>query len=272
MNIKGFFKDKTIFLTGTTGFVGKVVLEKFMRSLPEFKRIYVMVRPKKSIQIQERLEKEILNSEIFDNLFAQHPGLKELMRTKVIAVGGDLVMEGLGISAEVRATLVRELDVIINVAASVNFNDPLLDAIQINYMGSMRMLELAKECQNLLVFTHVSTAYANSNRFNHIEEKIYDLEDGKDPDKIIEHIVKMGPQRVQEQEKQLIGKWPNTYTFTKYMAERSLKKNRGNLRIAVVRPSIIISCYDEPLRGWTDSLAAGGGLTFSIQLGLLNYV
>ena len=56
MDIKGFYKDKTILLTGTTGFVGKVVLEKFMRSLPNFKRIYVMVRPKKSISIQERLE------------------------------------------------------------------------------------------------------------------------------------------------------------------------------------------------------------------------
>ena len=70
MNIKGFYKDKTIFLTGTTGFVGKVVLEKFMRSLPDFKRIYVMVRPKKSISIQERLEKEILNAEIFDMVYA----------------------------------------------------------------------------------------------------------------------------------------------------------------------------------------------------------
>ena len=121
MNIKGFFKDKTIFLTGTTGFVGKVVLEKFMRSLPDFKRIYVMVRPKKSISIQERLEQEILSAEIFDQM--PKPWFKELMRTKLVAVGGDLVMNGLGISAETRATLVRELDVIINVAASVNFDD-----------------------------------------------------------------------------------------------------------------------------------------------------
>ena len=56
------------------------------------------------------------------------------------------------------------------------------------------------------------------------------------------------------------------------MAERSLKKNRENLRVAVIRPSIIISCYEEPCRGWTDSLAAGGGLTWSIQMGLMRYV
>ena len=46
MDIKTFYKDKTIFLTGTTGFVGKVVLEKILRSLGDFKRLYLMVRPK----------------------------------------------------------------------------------------------------------------------------------------------------------------------------------------------------------------------------------
>ena len=51
MNIKEFYAGKTILLTGTTGFVGKVVLEKFMRTLPDFKRIYVMLRPKKTMSI-----------------------------------------------------------------------------------------------------------------------------------------------------------------------------------------------------------------------------
>jgi len=37
------------------------------------------------------------------------------------------------------------------------------------------MLELAKECKMLDVFTHVSTAYVNCNRTGYIEEKIYDL-------------------------------------------------------------------------------------------------
>ena len=56
------------------------------------------------------------------------------------------------------------------------------------------------------------------------------------------------------------------------MAERSLKKNCGDLRVALVRPSIIVSSYDEPCRGWTDTLAAGGGLTFAIQMGLIHRV
>jgi thioester reductase-like protein len=40
-----------------------------------------------------------------------------------------LIIDKLGLSPEVRSELVQELDVIINCAASVNFDDPLLDAI-----------------------------------------------------------------------------------------------------------------------------------------------
>ena len=68
MSVRNFYKDKVIFLTGTTGFIGKVVLEKILRSCPDFKRIYVMVRPKKGLSNQKRLE-EISESEIFDPYF-----------------------------------------------------------------------------------------------------------------------------------------------------------------------------------------------------------
>lgn len=36
-NIRNFYEGKTVLLTGTTGFVGKVILEKFLRSLPHLK-------------------------------------------------------------------------------------------------------------------------------------------------------------------------------------------------------------------------------------------
>jgi fatty acyl-CoA reductase len=51
MEIKNFYKGKTIFLTGTTGFVGKVVLEKIMRQT-EYKKLYLMVRSKKNQSVQ----------------------------------------------------------------------------------------------------------------------------------------------------------------------------------------------------------------------------
>lgn len=38
------------------------------------------------------------------------------------------------------------------------------------------MLDLAKECKNLLIHTHISTCYVNSTRTGYIEEGIYDIE------------------------------------------------------------------------------------------------
>ena len=163
MEIREFYKDKTIFITGTTGFVGKVVLEKILRTLSDFKRIYIMVRQKKGMSNLQRLE-EIFSSEIFNPLFKLNPQLKQDWKLRVFPIAGDLTMNGLGLSQEHRETIINEVDVIINCAASVNFDDPLLEALGINYFGSLRMLDLAQSCKNIKVFTHVSTAYVNSNR------------------------------------------------------------------------------------------------------------
>lgn len=189
-------------------------------------------------------------------------------------VAGDLIIDKLGLSEEDRKMVVEECDIVINCAASVNFDDPLLDALQINYYGCLRMLELAKECKKLLSFCHVSTAYTNSNSKGNvfIEEKIYDAEGGADPEDVVERIVSMGPQKVQEEEAKLLGAYPNTYTFTKSLAEKAIKKLHGELPTTILRPSIIISCYDQPVQGWTDTLSAGGGITYTIQVGLLHWV
>lgn len=104
---------------------------------------------------------------------------------KVGAIVGDLTISGLGLSQEHRDTLINEVDVIINSAASVNFDDPLLDALNINFFGCMRILDIAKASKKQCTFTHVSTAYVNSNRSGRLEEKVYDLEGNKDPEELL---------------------------------------------------------------------------------------
>jgi thioester reductase-like protein len=64
--IREFYKDKTILMTGCTGFVGKVVLEKFIRSVPDFNKIYVLVRPKRGTKPMDRVWKDIFSSQCFD--------------------------------------------------------------------------------------------------------------------------------------------------------------------------------------------------------------
>jgi fatty acyl-CoA reductase len=69
-----------------------------------------------------------------------------------------------------------------------------------------------------------------------------------------------------------LGSFPNTYTYTKHLAEKNIKNNMGNVKVVIWRPSIIASAQSEPFPGWTDSLSAAGGLTFLGGLGILKIV
>jgi fatty acyl-CoA reductase len=59
--IKEFYKEQTIFLTGATGFLGKILIEKLLRQCWDLNKIYVLVRPKKGKSSKERFE------ELFEN-------------------------------------------------------------------------------------------------------------------------------------------------------------------------------------------------------------
>lgn len=62
-------------------------------------------------------------------------------------------------------------------------------------------------------------------------------------------------------EKRLIGKHPNTYTFTKNLAEQIVMTKGKGLPIVVVRPSIIGAANQEPFPGWIDNINGVTGTT-----------
>lgn len=67
--VANFFQDKNVFITGGTGFLGICVIEKLLRCCPDVKNIYVLIRPKKGKEIQERLEELTKNSVSSRNFF-----------------------------------------------------------------------------------------------------------------------------------------------------------------------------------------------------------
>lgn len=47
----------------------------------------------------------------------------------------------------------------------MEFNLPFKRALEINFYGNLKMMQLAQHCKELEIFIHISTAYVNSNQF-----------------------------------------------------------------------------------------------------------
>lgn len=80
----------------------------------------------------------------------------------------------------------------------------------------------------------------------------------------------MTSEQAHAQTEQLIAPYPNTYTFTKALGEHLLLAEKGDVPLAIVRPSIVGCAYQYPLPGWVDSMIAASGLFLMLGVGALH--
>ncbi|XP_057659739.1 putative fatty acyl-CoA reductase CG8306 [Diorhabda carinulata] len=247
MNVVEFFEGKTIFVTGATGFIGKVLIEKLLRSCPGIKQIYVLLRPKKGSGIEERLNK-LKESTIFDLIRKNNP---EVLN-KVIGIKGDVSELNLGLSDSDRQLLVDNVNIIYHSAASVRFDDFLEDSIILNVRGTREISQLALDLKNPTIFVHISTAYSNTHQYE-LEERLYPpYGDWRDAillaetcDKELLHIMT----------EKYIYPHVNTYTFAKGLGEQVVNDMcKGKMQTIITRPSIVVNTLEEPIPGWNDNL------------------
>ena len=65
------FSNKTILVTGATGFVGKVLLEKILRDVPDCAKIILLMRgSREHPKAAERFKHDVLTSKLFEPLRA----------------------------------------------------------------------------------------------------------------------------------------------------------------------------------------------------------
>jgi thioester reductase-like protein len=85
-----FYRGQNVFVTGATGFMGKVLLEKLLRSCPDVGNIYVLIRPKKGKTPSDRV-KDIVNLPVITK---NHFLLKEFynISTNYTSCMGDLLI------------------------------------------------------------------------------------------------------------------------------------------------------------------------------------
>ncbi len=177
--IEEYYTGKRLLVIGGTGLVGRVLVEKLLHDLSCIDRLYVLIRPRqrgdRTIPARDRMWQELFASSAFDRLRHEmgREGFAELVESKVEAVSGDLGQPSLGLDEETYSRLQKEVDLVVNCAALVSFDAPLDEALSLNTLGPLRILEFAKGTSGAAV-AHVSTCYVNATRDGFVPEEPVD--------------------------------------------------------------------------------------------------
>ena len=332
--IREFYQDRTVLLTGGTGFYGQGLTAKILRYLPGVRRLYLVLRPGRgpggaALPVEERLD-ELFKLVVFDRFRQEEPAAFAAARQKVRAFACDMQQPGLGLDEASRDELLAEVDLIIGNAASVTFDEPLDSAIQFNTLAPQELLRLACEGRKNPVLVHVSTAYVNGRLTGAVPERtlpvdrtIQHLIDGSAPPQpfvpeeeiaqaqarcrairdqaqsdeqqrafrreIVEqsHRRTLSDSRLQKLiddrcrrwiERELVEEgmrrarqhgWNDVYTFTKAMGEQLLVKNRGQVPLTIVRPSVTEGALEDPHPGWIHGLKVTDPLIVAYGRGIV---
>ncbi|XP_049767217.1 fatty acyl-CoA reductase 1 [Schistocerca cancellata] len=262
--ISSMLNGREVLVTGGTGFLGKVFVEKLLRVCPGIVRIYLLVRAKKGKDPRQRID-DIFSSPLFDKLKAERGA--DVIARKVVGVAGDVAAPDLGLSAADRETLCERVSIIYHAAATIRFDEELRKAVMLNTRGTRLMLELAKEVKKLDAFVYISTAYC------HLEEKVLHEKaypPPADPHKTIKFCENMSDEICNSMTKSVLGNLPNTYAFTKALAEGlCVEAMEKGLPVLILRPSVVIPIWKEPLPGWTDNINGPTGLLIGAGKGVI---
>lgn len=259
-----------ILLTGATGFIGKVVLATLLRDRERLglQRLSLLIRPRRGQTPEQRFEHELASSVC---LGAVCLGATGLPRELITLVSGDVSAPELGLSEAAASRLRDETTHVIHIAASIDFDAPLEQAAQANVSSALAVLEFARSCQRLERLVHTSTAYVTPHRRGPIAEEL--ASPACDPEatwRELQQELPGDPARAARLLQQ--SGHPNTYTFTKCLAEHLLVARRGHVPLSLVRPSIVSAAWRFPLRGWVDSHAAYTGFVALYLLGQLDVI
>ncbi|GFG36354.1 hypothetical protein Cfor_05961 [Coptotermes formosanus] len=254
--LQKFYEGRVVLVTGGSGFLGRVLLLKLLKSCPNIKGIIVFLRKKHGQSCQERLFQILSSSE-----FSAVP--KESL-VKVSPIEADIEKEGLGLSSKDREFLLTSrISVVFHIAASVRLNEPLDVAIKTNTLPVLEVTQLCEEMAQIEALVYVSTAYSQCPN-SEIKEEVYPMPvdngqifDGKMLD---EEIAMKCTYRKN-------GQWPNTYTLSKALAEEMIQKINGRLSVAIFRPSIVINAWKEPNPGWINNIQTVTRILRGVYLG-----
>jgi long-chain acyl-CoA synthetase len=149
--------QRSILITGATGFLGKVVLYILLRHHPELKRLYLLIRGDSKSSVN-RFSHEILESPAMGPL-REHlgPRFDNYIEQQVVVLPGDITNTDL-VSSDAGPLGDAPPDVVIHCAGLVNFEASLEKALSINVIGVKHVIDFCRKRGAALI--HISTCYA----------------------------------------------------------------------------------------------------------------
>uniref|UniRef100_A0A1B0CW34 Fatty acyl-CoA reductase n=1 Tax=Lutzomyia longipalpis TaxID=7200 RepID=A0A1B0CW34_LUTLO len=142
--MKDFFRDKNVLITGGTGFLGRLLVEKLLRV--GVSMVYLVVRPKKDQTAEERID-ELSQGAIFDRLRQVDANFTD----RIQPLEGDLCLPDLGLDRKSLDILEENIEIVIHAGADVRFDETLAAAVQVNIRGTRDILDMAVRMKKLEV-------------------------------------------------------------------------------------------------------------------------
>ncbi|EMS53770.1 Fatty acyl-CoA reductase 3 [Triticum urartu] len=270
----GCFKDRSILITGSTGFLGKMLVEKILRVQPDVRKLYLIVRAADAASAENRVLTEVVGTKLFDVLRSKHGAdFNSFITNKITALPGDIIKETCALRNSMVEQIYEEIHVIVSVAATTSFYERYDVALASNTLGVAHVCDLAKKCANLKMLLHVSTAFVAGEQEGLLVEKPLDAGKALRKDysldiqselKLVESVksklrVQFSNDKIEKRKMKELGLkrarhfgWPNVYSLTKALGEMLLGTLGRDLPVVIVRPSIISSTFKEPMPGWTE--------------------
>ena len=121
-----------MFVTGGSGFLGKVLIYKLLVDCSDVASVRVLLREKKGVSPAQRL-RDLLQSPPFGDL-PPH----QLAKVRVLS--GDLLLPALGLSEAGSAALITDTNVVFHSAATVKFDEELSLSLKMNVIGTQEMV------------------------------------------------------------------------------------------------------------------------------------
>ena len=169
-------RGKRFFITGATGFLGTALVERILRCIPEAE-ITVLVRPGRRADAAARLAREVIKNDCFDRL-RERAGRR--LRRRGGPPGPRRGRATSGRTASGSTTRVGPpwppADVVIHSAATVSFDAPLTQAVEINLLGPSRVAAAMAASGSGAHLIAVSTAYVASTHQGEAKEELLSRE------------------------------------------------------------------------------------------------